>query len=385
MASLTQFNANLDTNQITLTFDVPITAIDPTQVYALSSSSDTNRNLTFAGSTVTGLNTTTLTLTIPAALVSLINASPSLWLSSSDTYILVNALSPSPTLGSNTTLLVTTYTGNPTVPAISSFTFQPGVNAPWNLKVNLNLASNIANAANIYVKANAITLQSTGSGGNTFTLSAVPTTTLLSTGYANTVLFKLNSNDLNTLNTSNICVGSGTTYLSVANTFINNRYGVNNSPRLSSNALLGTYVSGSNTAFPGYYSNSVGDLRLAGGNSGINNQAVITDGQANLTYQPVFTTAITFASGNTYTATYNDSVIACSNTANITVTLPAANALAIGRTFVIKDVAANASRPITVQVSGSDTIDGNSNITIPGSYGSATLICVSSSSWGQIV
>jgi hypothetical protein len=63
--------------------------------------------------------------------------------------------------------------------------------------------------------------------------------------------------------------------------------------------------------------------------------------------------------------------------------LPAANSVAAGKTFIIKDESGNnaAFGPINVRRSGSDTIDGNSIVTISTDYGSLTVYSNGSNQW----
>jgi hypothetical protein len=62
--------------------------------------------------------------------------------------------------------------------------------------------------------------------------------------------------------------------------------------------------------------------------------------------------------------------------ASIVLTLPAANTCINGQTFVVKDEggAANAS-PVSITVTGSDTIDGQNTIVLQSPYASVQLYC----------
>lgn len=66
----------------------------------------------------------------------------------------------------------------------------------------------------------------------------------------------------------------------------------------------------------------------------------------------------------------------------ITATLPAANTVPPGTTFVVMDYAGNAgTHNITITRSGSDTINGGSTFVISTNYGGARLWCDGSSVW----
>jgi hypothetical protein len=76
-----------------------------------------------------------------------------------------------------------------------------------------------------------------------------------------------------------------------------------------------------------------------------------------------------------YVASVNDTYIGMSNGG--TVTLPLGSGVPVGKTYIVKDEsgqAANLAYHITVQTSGSDTIDGNSSLTIVINYLSVTFL-----------
>jgi hypothetical protein len=59
------------------------------------------------------------------------------------------------------------------------------------------------------------------------------------------------------------------------------------------------------------------------------------------------------------------------------VILPLGSAVSVGRQYIIKDEggkSGSASKRITVQTSGSDTIDGSATRTITSNYGSLTVV-----------
>jgi len=75
-----------------------------------------------------------------------------------------------------------------------------------------------------------------------------------------------------------------------------------------------------------------------------------------------------------YTASSSDYYIGVNTGSAAIVQLPLANTLNSGQTFIVKDESGNASLyNITVQSSGSDVIDGQSNQTIESDYGSISL------------
>jgi len=77
-----------------------------------------------------------------------------------------------------------------------------------------------------------------------------------------------------------------------------------------------------------------------------------------------------------YEISDNDSIILCDTSSNsITVTIPTAQT-EDGRELVIKDYGGNSNtNNITVDTEGSETIDGESDITINTDYDSVTIIC----------
>jgi len=75
-----------------------------------------------------------------------------------------------------------------------------------------------------------------------------------------------------------------------------------------------------------------------------------------------------------YTASSSDYYIGVNTGSAAIVQLPLASTLDSGQTFIVKDESGNASTyNITVQTSGSDVIDGQSNQTIESDYGSISL------------
>jgi len=81
-------------------------------------------------------------------------------------------------------------------------------------------------------------------------------------------------------------------------------------------------------------------------------------------------------SSSTYSITSTDHIILCDTSSNsITVTIPTAQT-EDGRELVIKDYGGNSNtNNITVDTEGSETIDGESDITINTDYDSVTIIC----------
>ena len=74
------------------------------------------------------------------------------------------------------------------------------------------------------------------------------------------------------------------------------------------------------------------------------------------------------------TLSVSDSVLGVQTSAPITITLPLASALADGQTFVIKDELGGAEfHPVTIQVTGGNTIDGESFVVLDSPYSAINL------------
>ena len=145
---------------------------------------------------------------------------------------------------------------------------------------------------------------------------------------------------------------------------------VNNSGTLAAASFpASVFVTGGNL----FYNNSTGG------------QVQLTDGAA---LSSTGVSAIQFAkfadtlssssstAPDTINASDNASYYVCDTSSTaVFVRLPAALGVAAGRFFVIKDISGAAStNNITVQVSGTDTIDGASTHVIASNFGSATFI-----------
>ena len=153
---------------------------------------------------------------------------------------------------------------------------------------------------------------------------------------------------------------------------LNKKYSgfTNNSGTLASASFPASiFVTGGNL----FYNNSTGG------------QVQLTDGAA---LSSTGVSAIQFAkfadtlssssstSPDTINVSDNASYYVCdTSSTEVFVRLPAASGAAAGRFFVIKDISGAAStNNITVQVSGTDTIDGASTHVISSNFGSATFI-----------
>ena len=84
-----------------------------------------------------------------------------------------------------------------------------------------------------------------------------------------------------------------------------------------------------------------------------------------------------------YTVTKNDSLIGCDTTGGaFTITLPLANTFQPGQYVNIKDEGGSASsNNITVDTTSSQTIDGETEITINGNYDNVSIYSDGNSSW----
>lgn len=67
---------------------------------------------------------------------------------------------------------------------------------------------------------------------------------------------------------------------------------------------------------------------------------------------------------------------------SFTITLPLASSVTAGRVFIVKDVTGSSySNPVTVAISGSDTIEGASSFDLASDYGSLMLISNGADKW----
>ena len=84
------------------------------------------------------------------------------------------------------------------------------------------------------------------------------------------------------------------------------------------------------------------------------------------------------------TLSVSDSVLGVQTTAPITIILPLASALADGQTFVIKDELGGAeTHPVTIQVTGGNTIDGESFVVLDSPYSAINFLAVLSPTPGN--
>lgn len=87
---------------------------------------------------------------------------------------------------------------------------------------------------------------------------------------------------------------------------------------------------------------------------------------------PVFIPSPVKLISSNYSVQNTDFYIGC-NGVGITVTLPIGSSVNPGQSFVIKDESGNA-RVNTIQVTGSNTIDGSSSVTLNQNYISLTFL-----------
>lgn len=125
-----------------------------------------------------------------------------------------------------------------------------------------------------------------------------------------------------------------------------------------------------------------------GGNvslTGIDQGIVFSDGSFQTTAGGTY--AITPVTSATYLAVVSDRLLAVSYTAigSVTVVLPNTADTALGAELIIKDTGGNAVlNPIIINGYGSDTIDGESTVTITANYNSYTLVYTGSNNWSVI-
>ena len=218
MATITSFNFDANTSSVTLNFDVAVSAIDTTKLYAVPSNSSTSTQYTLYG-TVSGLGTTTITIALSAAAKYAIQStwqfpptSGNVWDDSTRCYLYVNdSTATTPTFsGTPFRTQVTTYTLNTTAPffvAVNAALIN--TNATANT-VSYNLACAFTSAMSSTVGFTGITIQDASSS---------PTVTYTLTGgtvfVANNIVYiKFNNTDWTAIkNLSGI-------FTSTANTFV---------------------------------------------------------------------------------------------------------------------------------------------------------------------
>lgn len=94
-----------------------------------------------------------------------------------------------------------------------------------------------------------------------------------------------------------------------------------------------------------------------------------------LEYQ-AFAADVTIANTDTFVVLGMDTTVAR------TITLPLANTVSVGRFYVVKDATGDSeSNAITVDVSGSDTIDGAASVDLQSAYGATYIISNGDDSW----
>ena len=114
-----------------------------------------------------------------------------------------------------------------------------------------------------------------------------------------------------------------------------------------------------------YFTNSAGSaVQITSGGSVVSSPASLTSVQStNINTNLVISAADTFV------------YLLVDTTATRTITLPLSANLASGRIYIIKDKTGSSfTNPITVQVSGSDLIDGQSSVILNSSFSSTWLI-----------
>lgn len=83
-----------------------------------------------------------------------------------------------------------------------------------------------------------------------------------------------------------------------------------------------------------------------------------------------------------YTITISDNIIACNHSSALTINLPSASSMIIGKIFTITDESGDAStNNITITPDGSDTINGETSIIISGNYDSFEIYCGTTTKW----
>lgn len=123
---------------------------------------------------------------------------------------------------------------------------------------------------------------------------------------------------------------------------------------------------------------------------GAANTSLMNDGSGNLSWTNAAYWAYKSSTVTTnYSVLASDMVIPISTTANssdITMTLPTASSVGIGKVYIFKDVGGQCSQSgkrIIIARSGSDTIDGDTTLTMENDYVSFTLVS-SGSAWSVV-
>jgi hypothetical protein len=138
--------------------------------------------------------------------------------------------------------------------------------------------------------------------------------------------------------------------------------------------LTGASNANSVSVFDGdlYYTNGAGNsVQITSGGSLVSTPGAVTSMDiTNINSNLVISPSDTFV------------FIIVDTTSSRTITLPLASSVASGRIYVVKDASGlSNTNPITVNISGSDTIDGLSSITIDSNYSATQIIGNGAASW----
>ena len=126
---------------------------------------------------------------------------------------------------------------------------------------------------------------------------------------------------------------------------------------------------------------TIANVKMAGGS---NNQVLTTDGAGNLSFATPTTPKLTTATANA-NATISQQLTFVDAAANVTLTMPAANANTIGQVYYIKDVLGTNRTGNTITIVGdSGQLIDNGNVQIISPYNSVTIVGVSSTTWGVL-
>ena len=279
MATLTSFSANSNTYVVTLNFDVAISALDTTKLYATTDSTSTDTANPLYG-TVTGLNTTTLTLTLSpkgywAMLYWAANLPSTNYIYIADTSVTTPAYTTVPAHVSGTVSAPTT------APTVTSIGAQTNTNQESN-KVGYNLAITFNGLVDpTAVGFTGITIQNTStSPTSTYTLTGGTAFSTYGASAGNILYIKFNDVDYNAiLNDTTIFTSTSNTYVKYNALAFRDPFGNSVSPGTTQASSFTSNVQ------PAGYPVPIYNDFIFGGSSG---QQLSTDGKGNLSFTTVY-------------------------------------------------------------------------------------------------
>lgn len=251
----------------------------------------------------------------------------------------------------------------------------------FNIILGKNTANLLADSDNVIIGHSSAGAATSASGNVVVGKSSAPT---LSTGDNNIMIGNASGGTLST-GSNNTMIGASTAGSATLSNQTSLGYQATsdkaNQVMIGNSSVIEMVPHASATANLGTASNPWNNVNIKGvisfpGGTTISETTIKNIGSGVLTKTDVSTA--------TYTILSTDVILSCkySTTGEQTLTLPAASATVIGKTYHIVDVLGNAYvNNIIIQCNGADTINGESSATINGNYQSFSIFCDSATSW----